>query len=64
MGLSYIFLLPAFYVDNGHSLPLWKELPPITYWLFPGALGIPLIVRAMLRHPPARHSIRRGLQAP
>src|SRR5712671_4629885 len=64
MGLSYIFLLTAFYVDNGHSLPLWKELPSITYWLFPGALGIPLIVRAMLRHPPARRSIRRGLQAP
>ena len=64
MGLSYIFLLTAFYVDNGHSLPLWKELPSITYWLLPGALGIPLIVRAMLRHPPARHSIRRGLQTP
>jgi hypothetical protein len=46
MGLSYIFLLTAFYVDNGHSLPLWKELPPITYWLLPGALGIPLIARA------------------
>src|SRR6266849_7332017 len=64
MGLSYIFLLTAFYVDNGHSLPLWKELPPITYWLLPGALGIPLIVRAMLRHPLARRSTRRGLQTP
>lgn len=64
MGLSYILLLTAFYVDNGHSLPLWKELPPITYWLLPGALGIPLIARALLRHPPARHSTRRGLQAP
>jgi lysylphosphatidylglycerol synthetase-like protein (DUF2156 family) len=37
MGLSYIFLLTAFYVDNGHSLPLWKELPPIAYWFVPGA---------------------------
>jgi peptidoglycan/LPS O-acetylase OafA/YrhL len=56
MGLSYILLLTAFYVDNGHSLPLWKELPPITYWLLPGAVGIPLIARALLRHPLARRS--------
>lgn len=56
MGLSYILLLTAFYVDNGKSLPLWKELPPIAYWLLPGAVGIPLIVRALLFHPLARHS--------
>jgi hypothetical protein len=54
MGMSYILLLTAFYVDNGKNLPLWKELPSITYWLLPGALGIPLIVRALLRHPLAR----------
>jgi len=41
-------------VDNGHSLPLWKELPPIAYWLLPAAIGIPLIVRALLWHPLAR----------
>jgi len=51
MGTSYILLLTAFYVDNGKSLPLWKELPPTAYWLLPGAVGIPLIVRALLRHP-------------
>jgi DNA-binding transcriptional MerR regulator/uncharacterized membrane protein HdeD (DUF308 family) len=62
MGLSYIFLVTAFYVDNGHSLPLWRELSPITYWLLPGVLGIPLIVRALLRHPLARHSTHHGLQ--
>jgi hypothetical protein len=56
MGLSYILLLTAFYVDNGHSLPLWKELPPIAYWLLPGALGIPIIIRALTRHPLARKS--------
>jgi hypothetical protein len=22
------------------SLPLWKKLPPIAYWLVPGAVGI------------------------
>jgi hypothetical protein len=54
MGLSYILLLTAFYVDNGHSLPLWRDLPTIAYWLLPGAVGIPLIGRAMLRHPLAR----------
>jgi hypothetical protein len=54
MGLSYILLLTAFYVDNGKSLPLWKELPPITYWLFPGAVSLPLITYALLRHPLVR----------
>ncbi|HXD12157.1 MAG TPA: hypothetical protein VN653_18960 [Anaerolineales bacterium] len=51
MGLSYILLLTAFYVDNGKFLPLWKELPAITYWIFPSAVGLPLIVNALLRHP-------------
>ena len=54
MGLSYILLLTAFYVDNGKSLPLWKELPPISYWLLPAAVGIPLIIHALVRHPLAR----------
>ena len=54
MGLSYVLLLTAFYVDNGKSLPLWKELPPISYWLLPAAIGMPLIINALLRHPLAR----------
>jgi hypothetical protein len=54
MGTSYILLLVAFYVDNGKSLPLWKDLPPIAYWLVPAAVGIPLIVRALLWHPLAQ----------
>src|SRR5713226_5732494 len=29
MGLSYVLLLTAFYVDNGKNLPLWNRLPPI-----------------------------------
>jgi hypothetical protein len=53
MGLSYVLMLIAFYVDNGKQLPpLWKDLPHVTYWLLPLAIGIPLIVRALLRHPP------------
>lgn len=58
MGISYILLLTAFYVDNGKSLPLWKELPTIAYWLLPGAIGLPLIVNALWRHPLVRPSSR------
>ena len=55
MGASYILMLTAFYVDSGRQLPLWKELPPITYWILPAAVGLPLILHALLRHPVARH---------
>ena len=55
MGSSYVLLLIAFYVDNGKSLPLWRELPPVAYWLVPASIGIPLIVRALLWHPLVRH---------
>ena len=54
MGSSYVLLLIAFYVDNGKSLPLWRELPPVAYWLVPASIGIPLIVRALLWHPLVR----------
>jgi uncharacterized membrane protein len=54
MGASYILLLTAFYVDNGENLPGWKELPVVTYWTVPAAVGIPIIVWAMLRHPLAQ----------
>ena len=56
MGTSYVLLLIAFYVDNGNQLPVWKELPHSTYWLLPLAVGIPLIVRAVLWHPLARQT--------
>lgn len=55
MGLSYILLLVAFYVDNGRQLPVWKDLPSFTYWLLPFAFGMPIIVWARLRHPLAKH---------
>ncbi len=54
MGMSYVLMLTAFYVDNGKNLPLWRELPQIAFWVLPAALGIPLIVRAVLGHPLAR----------
>lgn len=58
MGASYVLLLIAFYVDNGKSLPLWKQLPPAAYWLLPLMLGIPLLVRALLWHPLLRQPDR------
>ena len=51
MGLSYVFLLTAFYVDNGPNLPVWRSLPHLTYWVLPILVGAPLIVRALLTHP-------------
>lgn len=58
MGLSYVALLTAFYVDNGPHVPLWQLLPHLTYWLLPSAVGIPLIVRALRRYRGRR--ARRG----
>ena len=56
MGLSYILLLTAFYVDNGPNLPLWRELPHMALWLLPSVIGIPVIIRALLRHPLVRQA--------
>ena len=49
MGLSYIAMLTAFYVDNGPHLPLWDRLPTIALWLLPGAIGIPITAHAIKR---------------
>ena len=51
MGVSYIAMLTAFYVDNGKNLPIWRTLPPVAYWLAPSAVGLPLIVWALARGP-------------
>jgi len=58
LGSSYVFLLTAFYVDNGPNLPLWNRLPPIAFWTLPAAVGVPLIVWALRRHPLAKGRIR------
>ena len=50
MALSYIAALTAFYVDNGPRLPLWRLLPPTSFWVLPSAIGIPLLAWAPLRH--------------
>lgn len=54
MGLSYVFLLTAFYVDNGKNLPLWRTLPQIAFWFLPAIVGAPIIVYSLARHPLAR----------
>lgn len=54
MGSSYIVMLTAFYVDNGKSLPIWRDLHPIAYWTVPAIVGAPIMIWALLRHPVAR----------
>jgi hypothetical protein len=49
MGIGYIAMLTAFYVDNGPHLPLWDRLPPLVFWLLPSVIGAPVIARAVLR---------------
>ena len=56
MGLSYIAMLTAFYVDNGPHLPLWDRLPTVAFWLLPSAIGIPITVRAIRHARQARPS--------
>jgi hypothetical protein len=51
MGLSYILMLTAFYVDNGKNLPLWRELPQWAFWVLPAGIGLPILVYALWRHP-------------
>ncbi|MDQ0462343.1 putative membrane protein [Caulobacter ginsengisoli] len=58
MGWSYILLLTAFYVDNGRNLPVWRDLPVIAYWTLPAALGLPLMLYALWRHPVVRRPPR------
>jgi uncharacterized membrane protein HdeD (DUF308 family) len=54
MGIGYIAMLTAFYVDNGPHLPLGDRLPPLAFWLLPSLIGAPAIARAVLRACHAR----------
>ena len=40
MGLSYVLMLTAFYVDNGPHLPLWNRLPDWSFWFLPTFVGV------------------------
>jgi hypothetical protein len=48
MGIGYVAMLTAFYVDNGPHLPLWDKLPALSFWFLPGAIGAPIITRAIM----------------
>ena len=61
MGIAYIAMLTAFYVDNGPHLPLWDHLPTWAFWLLPTAIGAPIVARSITRarrtaaaRPPSR----------
>jgi hypothetical protein len=54
MGVSYIAMLTAFYVDNGPHLPIWNLLPLWDFWVLPALVGIPLILWAVWRR--TRHT--------
>jgi hypothetical protein len=49
MATSYVALFTGFYVDNGPNLPLWDRLPPISFWVLPSLVGLPLTLRALAR---------------
>jgi helix-turn-helix protein len=57
MGVSYIILLTAFYVDNGPRLPLYDRLPVIVFWTFPALIGLPLLTRAVAHHTTRREQL-------
>lgn len=51
MGGSYVLLLTGFYVDNGQNLPFWNQFPQWFFWIFPAAIGIPMILYVVRKHP-------------
>ncbi len=55
MAISYIGLLTGFLVDNGPLLPVWRALPHLLHWTLPTIVGVPLLLRAL---------VRRGRSAP
>ena len=55
MGIAYVAMLTAFYVDNGPHPPLGDRLPAFMFWLLPSAIGAPIIARAII-HARTRHT--------
>lgn len=49
---SYIVLWTAFYVDNAHLIPGLNQLPPLTFWVLPTAVGLPFIMLSLSRFAP------------
>jgi hypothetical protein len=59
MGLSYVVLLTAFYVDNGPHLPVWRRLPSLAFWIGPSLIGLPLVALGLGRHARPFDDLRR-----
>ena len=57
MGFSYVVLLTGFYVDNGKNLHFWRMFPEWSFYLLPSIIGVPIIIKALLRHPLNRRSL-------
>jgi hypothetical protein len=53
---SYIILWTAFYVDNGHLIPVLNLLPSLTFWVLPTLIGIPFTILSISRFVPNRHA--------
>jgi len=51
MGASYILLLTGFYLDNGKNLPFWRMFPQWFFLVFPAAIGTPIIMYVLKKHP-------------
>jgi hypothetical protein len=51
MGFSFVLLMTGFYVDNGKNLPFWNQFSQLFFWLFPSAIGIPIILYVFFNHP-------------
>lgn len=56
MGLSYVLLMTGFYVDNGRHLPFWKLFPQWFFWIFPAAVGLPIVFFTIKRHSLTRRT--------
>jgi hypothetical protein len=63
MGLSYIVMQTAFWVDNGPTLPVWSRLPVVAFWLVPGLIGLPLLARAVANSTRISDDLRATLSA-
>lgn len=59
MGISFVLLMTGFYVDNGKNLPFWNQFSYLFFWIFPTAVGIPIIIYALFKHPLNKKSINK-----
>jgi len=64
MAFSYTLMLTAFYVDNGKNLPLWRDLPQVAFWFLPTAVGLPIVLYVLVRHPVIAGAVQARARSP